>query len=360
MPEMEMKHFSVNRPWIYLVYLGLFFFPWSFQPPTLGEALISLISMTGFIVVYVVVMTRMDAGIYLAAICALAVGFSFIPFNLGGGVFIVFAATMIAWLPRTRFRDMTLLALGLSIGIISWLMGLSAVFVSLIYINSALAVGGAMMSARHAREEANSEIRKSQFAMLGAEEERHRIARDLHDLLGHTLSVVTLKADLASRVFDTDSERARTELADIQTISRHALTEVREAVMGLQDRDLERAVDEARKRLEDVGFSVSLVTDPVRLTRLQATTLSMVIREATTNILRHSNAKQVEIEIVEMDNEVRLSVSDDGKGGAHRSQGGLGGLSSRLKEMSGRLQIEAGLVPGKGTSIIASLPVQEI
>ncbi|WP_417485376.1 sensor histidine kinase [Maricaulis salignorans] len=349
---------SPNRPWLHLVYLGFFFFAWLYQPPSLDQALVALVAMAGFVALYIFSLRRRDWTVYLGALAAGVLGYAFMPVTIGGAVYLVFAAAMLGWLPHSRRRTAGLLAVALAILSTAWLMQQPLVYVIALLILAGIAAAGAAMGARRQRQEADGEARQRQASALAAEAERQRIARDLHDLLGHTLSVVTLKADLASRLFDADPERARRELAEIQSISRTALAEVREAVAGLRGRSLDTAAREARLHLEAAGLAVSLELEADALTRGQSTALAMVVREAATNILRHAGARHAMIRTGRDEGGVALTISDDGRGGARIGEGGLGGLAARIEALSGRFTIDAAPA-GAGTVVSVWLPAGE-
>lgn len=350
---------SPNRPWLYLLYLGLFFFRWIYQPPGLLEAGLSLIAMAGFIALYVFGLRRMDWTVPLAAALCTALGFAFVPINMGGAVYVAFAAAMLGRWPDGRQRLIMLISLAVIATSLSFWLGMPLYFLAAMLLFSGLAAGGSAMSARRERDDAQAEERQSQAALLGAEAERQRIARDLHDLLGHTLSVVALKADLANRLYESDPDRARAELSEIQTISRDALSEVREAVTGLRDRDLAGAIAEARARLETAGLEVrtDLPAD-LDLDPAVSAALAMTVREAATNILRHAEAKRVAIRVDQSDSQIGLQVEDNGRGGAEIAGGGLSGLAQRLEEAGGRLEVNA-RSDGRGTCLSALLPLTE-
>ena len=349
---------SPNRPWLHLVYLGFFFFAWLYQPPGFEQALIELAAMAGFVALYVFSLRRRDWTVYPAALVAALLGYAFMPVTIGGAVYLVFAAAMLGWLPHSRFRTASLAGVALVILSTAWLIQQPVPYVIVLLILAAIAAAGAAMGAGRRRQEADSEARQRRASALAAEAERQRIARDLHDLLGHTLSVVTLKADLASRLFDADPGRARSELAEIQSFSRTALAEVREAVTGLRDRSLEAAAHEAHQHLEAAGLTVSLQLDANALTRPQSTALAMVVREAATNILRHASARHVTIRTGRHARGVELTISDDGRGGARIGEGGLGGLAMRIEALSGQMSVDAAAT-GRGTMVRVWLPADE-
>ncbi len=181
--------------------------------------------------------------------------------------------------------------------------------------------------------------------------ERERVARDVHDVLGHSLTVVTVKAELAERLIDTDPERARAELAQIQSLTREALAEIRATVAGLR---VARLVDElasAREALTGAGVTVDLPPDPSVVDPRHRITLAWALREAVTNVVRHSGATRC---IVALD-EDSLTVTDDGAGLRGRREGnGIRGMRERVTGAGGTVAIEPGS-GGIGTSVRVQL-----
>lgn len=348
---------SPNRPWIHLLYLGMFFFGWLYLPPTRLEAALGLVSMAGFIGLYVFAMRRMDWTVYPAALITSLLGLLLVPQTLGGGVYFVFAAAMLGRLDWTLrlWAAMALLAVtGISA---IWIHAPTPLFALALAGLGAMAAGGSMIAARHEREADQAEETRSRAAREGAEAERQRIARDLHDLLGQTLSTVTLKAEIAERLLGQDADRALTELRAIQTISRQALADMREAVIGLRGRKLGEAMSEGAQRLADAGVSARLdgAGDAAELSDEVSTALAMVVREAVTNIIRHADAGDAELVFSRQGDMACLAIEDDGRGDADPSGGGLSGLRARLEALGGGLDVAAGH-GGRGTVLTATLP----
>ncbi|MGY1631192.1 sensor histidine kinase [Geodermatophilus sp. SYSU D01186] len=197
--------------------------------------------------------------------------------------------------------------------------------------------------------EARDELARSAVA-----EERLRFARDLHDLLGHSLSLIALKSELAGRLAERDPARARAEMADVETAARRALAEVREAVSGYRQVGLSLALAEARAALSAAGITLRTPSGTPPLPGPVDAVLGWVVREATTNALRHSGARTVTVDVAVTDGEVALTVADDGRGPAGEVAGsgaGLAGLEERLAQLGGRL--EAGPVPAGGFRLCA-------
>ncbi len=201
-------------------------------------------------------------------------------------------------------------------------------------------------------------------------EERLRFARDLHDLLGHSLSVIALKAELTRRLLDRGDmvTQARGEAADIEQITRRALEEVREAVTGYRARSLAAELDRACDALGAAGIEAHLTVGETSLPPALDDLLAWVVREAVTNIVRHSSARHAEIVVLLAGGEVRVEVRDDGVGvnigvvpSPEATQGpiaggsGLVGLQERLAAAGGRLG--AGRAAGGGFQVVAVVPL---
>ncbi|WP_323761849.1 sensor histidine kinase [Maricaulis sp.] len=348
---------SPNRPWIHLLYLGMFFFGWFYAPPGPVEAAVSLVAMAGFIAVYILAMRRLDWTIYPAALAAAGLGLALLPHSPGGGVYLVFAAAMLGRLPFSLPVWLALAAVTGS-GVVAMVMFAPTPLMALGFAGlTAMAAGGSAIAARNERQAEQADRTQARAAHAAAEAERQRIARDLHDLLGHTLSVVTLKAEIAERLLEQDRDRARAELQAIQVISRDALAEVREAVIGLRGRSLADALADAVQRLRDAGVTARMTgaDEAAALSPDASTALAMAVREAVTNILRHAEARSVSLAFRRDGASACLDIVDDGVGGADPAGGGLSGLDARLAALDGTLRVGTGPF-GSGTCLTASLP----
>jgi signal transduction histidine kinase len=177
-------------------------------------------------------------------------------------------------------------------------------------------------------------------ARLSATEERLRFARDVHDLLGHNLSVIALKAELAARLAAVDAERAGREAAEVQRLAASALAEVREAVHGYRTIDLVDQLTAIAQILESSGVRCTVTVPPDDLAPDVAAQLVPVLREASTNILRHSRASWCTIGITQDGDEVRMRVANDGAADDRpdRHSFGLRGLADRLAAAHGELR----------------------
>lgn len=190
---------------------------------------------------------------------------------------------------------------------------------------------------------------------LAVTAERDRVARDVHDVLGHSLTVVSLKADLAERLIDIDPERAKGELADIRSLTRQSLAEIRATVSGLRVARLADERDVAATALRDAGIEADLPQDGDVVDPAHRITMAWVLREAVTNVIRHSGAHRVEVAW----GPSWLEVSDDGRGLRGRKEGtGLTGVRERVAQAGGRIEVGEGITgsAGPGTRVRVELP----
>ncbi|WP_407553416.1 histidine kinase [Streptomyces sp. Pv4-95] len=155
---------------------------------------------------------------------------------------------------------------------------------------------------------------RQELARSAVEKERLRFSRDLHDLLGHTLSVVVVKAEAVRRLAPRDLDAALGQAADIEAVGRQALTEIREAVTGYREGSLSTELDKARSVLEAAGIESVVRRSGPPLPPQTGALLGWVIREGVTNTVRHSGATHCEIEVSADPDRVRLTITDDGRG----------------------------------------------
>ncbi len=185
---------------------------------------------------------------------------------------------------------------------------------------------------------------RATVAQLAANEERLRLARDLHDLLGHSLSLITLKSELAGRMLPAHPDKAAQQVADIEQVSRQALVDVREAVTGYRRPRLSAELAGVQVALTAAGVIADLPSEPdlTGVPEESESALAWALREAVTNVVRHSGARRCTVGLVRrqtLDGPVlELSVEDNGSGGSGTGPGnGLSGLTERLEKAGGSL-----------------------
>ncbi|MBB3112224.1 two-component system sensor histidine kinase DesK [Paenibacillus phyllosphaerae] len=206
----------------------------------------------------------------------------------------------------------------------------------------------AIRTGRRSRElRSKLSVANEEIARLSKQEERQRISRDLHDTLGHTLSLITLKSELAEKLITRNPERAVQEVKDIQATSRAALKQVRELVLNMSAVTIQSEVEQAKQILAAAGIEFTLrgaVQAPAPSPIID-NIAGMCLREAVTNIVKHSKARSCFVERQERAESMVLVIADDGIGleaeaSEHKATSGLRGMRERLKLIEGQLQFQ--------------------
>jgi two-component system sensor histidine kinase DesK len=203
-------------------------------------------------------------------------------------------------------------------------------------------------------------LARRELATMAVAEERDRIARDLHDTLGHSLSIIAIKSELAGRLLPSDPERARAEIADVERVARESLASVRETVRGRHDPTLDQELANARIVLDAAGIEPTIEHGVGPLPASADAVLAWAVREAVTNVVRHSGAEHGVIRTVRRGDRADLEVIDDGHGSPDAGVGDLGGtglvgLRARLEDVGGSL--DAGPSAPRGYRVLASVPI---
>lgn len=271
----------------------------------------------------------------------------------GGFVFFVYAASFAAQLEgrRAPVRGIgAVAAVSLATG--------AFVFVppAILFAAPALSViiGAATLQQMRMRRTNESLLRaREQVERLAAVAERERIARDLHDILGHTLSLIVLKSELAAKLAPRDAVRAAREMRDVEEVSRKALQQVREAIRGYRA-SLADEIAQSHTLLDAAGIRSEFHTEPADLDRAIEEALALALREAVTNVVRHARAKSCRIGLRTRGGECVLVVEDDGIGGDAPEGSGLHGMRERVAALDGSVVRARGAE--RGTRLEVTIP----
>ena len=212
---------------------------------------------------------------------------------------------------------------------------------------------------------------REELARSAVATERLRFSRDLHDLLGHSMSVIAVKAEVVRRLAPLDLKLALEQAADIEAVSRQALTEIREAVTGYRQVSLTEELDRARLALSATGIKPVLHESGPPLSAQTEALLGWVVREGVTNVIRHSGARECVIELDRGRDPVQLRIRDDGSTAAYpapaevaavESEAGAAGPGNGLKGLSERLAVAGGTLTrepsAKGFHLLVTLPAE--
>lgn len=356
-PPFTRQRARQNTMWIYAV--GLIFLVFSFgavfEPPVTPIGMAArIIALSGLAAAYLCTAWVCDLSLalrwcYLAFFVGLLIstslfmGWGFIYY----GIYVmVMLATLIPWRQaRLGILVVGLLVIALAMLTREW----AAVSIGLTGLFVGFASGGAMEAARLARKLDRSRQRVSVLAVAA---ERERIGRDLHDILGHSLTAISIKAGLAAKLVARDPTAAEAEIADIAEIARHALGDVRSTASGFREVRVATEVASARSVLLAAGIDAITPSAIEPLPPEVSELFGYVVREAVTNVVRHSDATACTIEVSRQ----ALVVRDDGNGfapSAERCGSGLRGLRRRVESAGGQLTVESR--PAAGTVIRAEL-----
>jgi two-component system, NarL family, sensor histidine kinase DesK len=205
------------------------------------------------------------------------------------------------------------------------------------------------------------EASRDDAARLAVAEERLRFARDLHDSLGHSLSVIVLKSELSNRIIEQDPERAQTEIAEVERVARNLMHDVRSVVTSYRQLTLARELDAAREILASAGISCTIEKHPELLPPEVDNVLAWGVREGITNVIRHSGAARCTIRVIRDNGTARLEIVDDGQKTSklthyNQSGNGLAGLTERVTRAGGWLA--ANTRPEGGFQLVLEAPTR--
>jgi len=314
-----------------------------------------------FLILYFLVAELTGRRQIVAFVLFFLVAFLYYPLNHEAyGMFVYPFAMLCLFL--TRLRTVFLVLIAMMVGVVvetryfshSYTVADSVLFLCVIIGISNFAF------ARQARTNSLLERANSEIERLSQEAERERIARDLHDLLGHTLTVITVKLDLARRLLPHDTThdigRARNEIVEAEQTARNALAEVREAVSGYRAEGLDAEISRARRSLLSADVQLTTALAPVDLSSSQAHVLCLALREAVTNIVRHAHATVCHVTLLETDGTIHFTIEDNGRGGPIHEGNGLRGMRERLQSIAGTVKLTASA--NGGTSLAITLPLE--
>ncbi len=346
-------------PWMSLLYVSFLVIPF-LVPKNLGaDPWLTLLSLVVFLPVYFAFYWYRGARRIFLLLTMAALGVALLPANFFSNSYLIYSNVLSAFLPLRQMLLIVALTQGAFAGAMfsidpgpdtQFFIGLNLVTTMFASICN---------RAWLARARQNEALRLSQDEVqrLARVAERERIGRDLHDLLGHTLSVVALKAELAVKLAGRDDEASVREMGDVARVAREALGQVRRAVAGMRALGIRAELANARLALAAVQVDFDYrATDDALHPELE-TVLALALREATTNVIRHAQARRCRADLDRDDARVVLTIRDDGLGGAADGRGGgsgLAGMRERVAELGGEFAIRS--EPGQGTELVLRLP----
>ncbi|MFD9698380.1 sensor histidine kinase [Lentzea sp. NPDC059081] len=351
-----MKKASGISRWFHLLYLGNLLWSPVFDTGAgwVDWALVAVVAVI-FVPLYVLSWLRADLVRWWCLVPTVVLGSLVTPFNTGAAVLFVYAAAFAGLVESRRVA-------------MRWFVGLSAL-ICLFAVVSAVPMPyrlwGLLPSliflwlvgilqvewAERERDAAELRIRTARVEHLATLAERERIARDLHDLLGHTLTAIIVRAQLVA----ADPERAPAEAAEIEGAARAALSEIRAAVSGWRSASLETELEAARAALTSLGVEVVVRRDSgLAIVGSTEHELALAVREAVTNVARHAAASTCRIVVEARDGELRVVVADDGVGSRGPEGNGLTGMRERIAALGGVVRRSG----SAGTTVTIAVPLE--
>ena len=291
-----------------------------------------------------------------------ALGLIFAPVNSGASCFFIYSAAFAPFLAQTEMSALRVMLaiVGLS-ALETWISSLSwwpfprMPWWAFIYSGGfALVIGiGNIFFAQRNRTNYKLRLAHEEIEHLAKVAERERIARDMHDVLGHTLSVIILKSELAGKLIDKDPERAKNEIRDVEQTSRQALADVRHTIRGYRVQSLCEELKQAKATLETAGVTVKSETEQVSLTPAQESIAALIVREAVTNVVRHAAAQSCVLKLASLKDQCLIEIHDDGRGCNGDEGNGMRGMRERIEALGGTLE----RVNEKGTKLKIQFPL---
>lgn len=288
------------------------------------------------------------------AVLATVLALLLLPFNPFANTYVIYAASYLsAWRRRLWQALLAVVVILAAYAWVTWRVRQPMFIVPLTTLVAAGAFFSSYFYAQKRERDAALLLSHEEVRRVAAYAERERIGRDLHDLLGHTLSTVALKAELAGKLVERDAQAARREIDDVAGIAREALAQVRTAVSGIRSALIAAEVASAKVLLEAGGVRLQADIDEVAMPPAVESALAMSLREAATNIARHAQAGNARIRLQRIGDAVQLQVADDGRGGGIVTGHGLAGMRERIEALGGSVTIDG----GRGTTLVARLPL---
>ena len=345
----EQKH-----AWIYLFNLGFYILPMVLFPYSFTEIVLLSLALALFVGVYFYTFYQPQSRMLVPIIGMYAIACIVTPWNPGSIALFSYVGFFVGFAYRWPY------ALGATIGVIGtlalfqWNVGthweLFFHYGSVIVITVAIFGRVERLRQRHAAAERRS---AEEIERLATTVECERIARDLHDILGHTLSSIVLKSDLAkAQLGKHQYEAAAQQLQELSEIARNSLSQVRQSVSGYKHSGLQLELKRLEQRLHDAGFRTEVLGKPPLLDAPRETALVLAITELVTNVIRHSSGQVCTIHFDEGSDVYRVQITDDGNHAQVQSGNGLLGVQHRMQELGGSIEVST----TRGCAVALQLP----
>lgn len=344
-----------------LVYLMFLFFPLFINPyGGAKQVWITLGSLVIFLPLHFLSYRSERRFAIHIAIGMVLLCYAVTPFNYGANTYLIFGVITAAYVCKPKVALIFLIVSLTLLELQAYYLEFPISYLVATPIMASMLVIYTLYNRKIERSNHILRLSQQEVQRLAQSAERERIGRDLHDVLGHTLSLIVMKSELASRLMERDAQAAAMQIREVEKVARDALSQIRTAVSGIRLAGLEAELANARLALLSADVQLHYQLAPVTLAAEVETVFALAVRESVTNIIRHAKARRVEIELTSQKNNLQLCISDDGSGhaiGTLMPGNGLKGMRERLLLLGGDLTIDTG--PQGGVRLSLSCPKLE-
>ncbi len=345
--------------WVWLVYAVPFALSMFLRGLAVGPRIAIGVGTVLFLALYIIGHWLRDRRVLVVVAALAAMSVAYATTTPAAAVFFVYGA---AFCGGNLRRREAILAIGAEI-VVAAVAGV-LLELDVVYYVQALGLTvliGAITIHGRERAIANEELRlaRDEVRRLAQLAERERIARDLHDLLGHSLSVIALKSELARKLAVIDPTGAAREIGEVESIAREGLAQVRSAITGYRSSGLAAEIETVRRALSAASIETEVDVQSVALGPEEETAIALALREATTNVIRHAAARQCRIRLYARDGSALLEIEDDGQGTDRPFGNGLLGMRERFVALGGALTREwVRPQAPRGTRLLIAVPLR--
>ncbi|MCX7544656.1 sensor histidine kinase [Marinicella gelatinilytica] len=328
-------------PYIWLGYLLMYFIPFVFNEFSTQQYIYSFAGIAVFLVLYFRAYWVADRQLFYYITGIWAIGFVLALLNMPtAGVFTVYAAAFCAQFNSAKngFTTLGIMLAMTSVAAVGFGISAYIIFPAL-FFGAIIGVSNIYL-AQMAKKNQVIKASQEEIKNIATAAERERIARDLHDLIGHTFSVINIKSQLAQKLVGHDNKKVQQEIREIEKISRESLAEVREVVSDYRQRDLATELVQARVLLNSLDIEVTehiAAIEDLQLDSDTNTAMAYMVRELTTNIMRHSKATECMLKLETDQQHITLIIKDNGQANDFKTGSGLKGVSERVAQLNGRV-----------------------
>ncbi|MGF1728618.1 sensor histidine kinase [Photobacterium kasasachensis] len=335
-----------------LCYLSFYVAYCVFWPLSVTEQYFAWIAIVTFLFCFLHIFHAKASQRWIYIIPVFIIGLICSSYNFWGGIFLLYSAIMLGLVVQTRLLISMYVLSMILIAIELYILEYHWVAIVLILIEMTLFTVVSKYRASANMDYFNLQQQQKSIEYLSTLVERERISRDLHDLIGHSLSMIVMKSELAVRLSPSAPEKCKSEIIDICDIAETAKSDVESAISGYRSRGLDNEITNGKEMLSSAGMSTFTHIKKVAVSSRQEASLSLIYREIVTNIIRHAKASDVRIFMFSNGKYIVLRVEDNGIGIGNSQGSGIAGIRHRVTECNGKLFIN-----GKpGTIIEARLP----